>query len=210
MNKSTHTTTPKSLLFFTEIDDRIVAINLKESPLRWLATRKDTNGQPYLELHEIEAGERYRADFTKAGLSPRMGVNFDNISSGGRSPESFSDMRLAAIERMALARKVIGPELSSLMTDFLGFLIGLEECETQRNWPARSAKVVVKLALSHLARHYGYASVARGVTPQRAPSHKPTPSRRATKPVQVLQKSPTATREGLGNLRQKQSLPNPR
>lgn len=210
MKKTTHINTPHSALFFTEIDDRIVAINLKESPLKWLATRKDTNGQAYLELHEIEAGERYRADFTKAGLSPRLGVSFDHIASGGRALDNFSDMRLAAIERMALARKAIGPELSSLMTDFLGFLIGLEECEAKRHWPARSAKVVVKLALSHLARHYGYASVTKGVAPQRAPSHKPTPSRRAITPALASQKSLTANRGELGNLRQKRLHPNPR
>jgi hypothetical protein len=206
----------KQPLLFTEIDNRIVAINLAESPLRWLASRKDINGQPYLFPHELAAGERYRADFTKAGMMPRMGVNFDNISSGGRgSGEHFSDMRLAAIERIANVRKAVGPELASLLTDFLGHLIGLEACEAQRNWPTRSAKVVLKLALSHLARHYGIGSEARGseaigLQPQRAPSQMRDPSRPATSLVPVHQKSQAASHATPGNPRQTISLPNPR
>jgi Domain of unknown function (DUF6456) len=152
----------KRMLSVVEIDGEEVIVNLKESPLRWLATRKDVNGQAYLEPHEVMAGERFRHDFTMAGLSPRLGVNWDNPLAGMRSPEHFSDMRVAAKQRLEQTYKNLGPELTNLMIDFCGFLLGIEECEAKRKWPARSGKIVIKLALSQLARHYGLKKEMRG------------------------------------------------
>ncbi len=69
---------------------------------------------------------------------------------------------IAARQRLNRTIAAIGPEFASLLLDVCGFLKGLEEAERDRGWPARTAKIVLKLALAALARSYGLADEARG------------------------------------------------
>ena len=48
----------------------------EESPLAWLARRKDKAGNPLIAPHQFTAGERLRADFTRAQMTPRLTVNW--------------------------------------------------------------------------------------------------------------------------------------
>jgi len=141
-----------------------VEIDLAESPLRWLASRRDAAGRPFLSPGEIEAGERFRRDFTLAGLSPRLGAAWAAPVSGGRAGEArdYAEVVIAARQRLDRAIRATGPEFSSLLLDVCGFLKGLEDAERDRGWPARTAKIVLKLALAALARSYGLADAARG------------------------------------------------
>lgn len=149
-------------------DGGMIEIDLGESPLRWLASHRDGAGRPYLAPHEVEAGERFRRDFTLAGLSPKLGAAWVTPVSGGRGPgaRDYSDLALAARQRLRRAIGRIGPEFGSVLMDVCGFLKGLPEVERQHGWPARAGKLVLKLALAALARHYGLGSTARG--PKRA------------------------------------------
>lgn len=150
----------------TEYGRATVTVDDAESPLAWLARRRGRDGRALIAPHQLQAGERLRADFTRAQLMPRTTSNWINPvarrGSGGGGAGSFTEVMIAARQRVRLALDAAGPEFAGLLLDVCCFLKGLEDIERDRVWPARSAKIVLQLALDRLARHYGFMSVARG------------------------------------------------
>jgi hypothetical protein len=141
-------------------------VNETESPLAWLARRKGADGSPFLAPAQIEAGERFRRDVAQAQLLQRVTANWDPSAAASRSGAAgtvvVSDIALDARERLSRACDAVGPDLFGLLTDVCGYLKGLEAIESERGWPARSGKVVLKIALERLARHYGLGDAATG------------------------------------------------
>jgi Domain of unknown function (DUF6456) len=140
-------------------DIRALAVNLDESPLATLMRRKDKNGACYLTLAEFNAGERLRTDFTLGCLMQRVSANWSAAVSGGRrgahdSTANLTETALSARMRLQKALSAVGPELSGVLADVCCYLKGIETVELERQWPARSAKVMLKAALGALARHY--------------------------------------------------------
>lgn len=141
---------------------RPVVVNAGESPLGWLRRRKDRQGKPLISAPQFEAGERLRADFERGQLSPATTSNWDTLAPSRRQrrsapsgPSGLSDSALASRERFAKALEAVGPELSGVLVDICCHLIGLADTEKNNGWPQRSGKVILQLALSSLARHYG-------------------------------------------------------
>ena len=142
-----------------------VVLDTAESPLAWLARRKGKNGQPLIDGVAFQAGERLRNDLTLAQMLPHVTANWGNPASGGGfdpAARNYSDLVIAARQRIDRAFDAVGSDMSGLLLDICGFLKGLEQIELERQWPARSGKVVLVLALARLAAHYGLASQAHG------------------------------------------------
>ncbi|CAN7547544.1 DUF6456 domain-containing protein [Phyllobacterium sp. LjRoot231] len=140
-----------------------VRSNDGESPLAMLRKRKDGTGQPLIGDEAFKAGERLRSDFTIGNLMPSIGVNWDVTGSGSRANGvlEITDAALAARQRVERALDAVGPELSGVLIDVCCFLKGLEMVERERQWPVRSAKLILKTALAVLDRHYHPASPTR-------------------------------------------------
>ena len=142
--------------------------NLEESPVAALARRPGKDGEPWLAAHAVAAAERLRRDFEVGQLQPRITANWSaSVASGKRSGGSGSmadltDAAMAARLRFERAMDAVGPDFSGLLADVCCFLKGLETVERERQWPARSAKLVLRLALEALARHYGLRPSATG------------------------------------------------
>lgn len=146
---------------------RSVLVNDAESPLGWLRSRKDRNGRPLIASEQFEAGERLRADYWFAQLSPRVTANWSALAPSGRlrraAPSDAASLRdevIAAKDRVRRAIEAVGPELSGVLVDVCCELKGLEQAERDKGWPQRAGKVVLQLALTRLARHYGIGATA--------------------------------------------------
>lgn len=150
----------------TEFGRAGVTVDEAESPLAWLARRRGRDGRALIEMHQFQAGERLRIDFTCAHLMPRTTSNLEGPVRAGRETggrvADFTDTMIAARARVHAALDATGPEFSGLLLDVCCFLKRLEDIERERTWPVRSAKVVLQLGLERLARHYGYSGEARG------------------------------------------------
>ncbi len=139
-----------------------IRVSQAESPLAWLKSRKGRGSGVALSEEEFEAGERLRGDYTVARIEPSVTSSWEPVSSaasGRRTPRPESLMlterALAAKERVFRALDAVGPELSSVLLEVCCLERGLEAAERRLGWPQRTAKVVLKMALTRLARHYG-------------------------------------------------------
>lgn len=95
---------------------RSVLLNEGESPLGWLKSRKDRNGNPLISEPQYEAGERLRADHWFAHMSPRVTSNWsafaprDRVRRGASSnPAMLRDEVIAAKERVMRALMAAAP-----------------------------------------------------------------------------------------------------
>lgn len=140
--------------------DRPVVKNMNESPLLRLFTRKTKTGETYLSAEEFQAGERLRKDFERGQLQPKISASLQGSIGNAKNAQAcggsdISDFAIDARKRVNRAINKLGPELSGVTLDICCFLKGLEIVERERRWPPRSAKLMLKTALSLLAKHYG-------------------------------------------------------
>ena len=148
--------------------DGAVFVNLDESPVATLARRRGNDGKAWLPDYLVVAAERLRRDFEIGQLQPRVTANWSaSVATGrrghhGSTQADLTETALAGRLRFDAAMRAVGPELSGLLIDICCLLKGLETVERERRWPVRSAKLVLRLALQGLARHYGLSAAATG------------------------------------------------
>jgi hypothetical protein len=108
------------------------------------------------------AGERLAADFWHAQLSPRVTANWSASATSRRERRAapgfgveLGDNVVAARQRVNRALAAVGPELGGILLDVCCHDVGLEAAERAHGWPQRAGKVILQMALTCLARHYG-------------------------------------------------------
>lgn len=138
---------------------RRLKYNLAESPLTALARRRDKAGEPFLTDELVAAGERLREDFELGQMGPRVAQNWDSFLTGPRQgglavQGGRSDSAQSARDRVQAALADLGPGLGDVVLRCCCFLEGIETTERLMGWSARSGKVVLRIALQRLKRHY--------------------------------------------------------
>ena len=138
---------------------RRLRCNLADSPVAVLGRRRAKDGKPFLETPLVEAAERLREDFELAQMGPRVAQNWEKFLTGGDRGSFRADGGMAegpsrARERVALALRDLGPGLGDVALRVCCFLEGIEAAERRMGWAARSGKIVLRIALMRLRRHY--------------------------------------------------------
>ncbi len=132
--------------------------NLAESPIAMLGRRRDKDGKPFLEADHVQAGERLREDFEAAQMGPRVAQNWERFLTAGADrggiPEQAPRGSAGARDRVALALRELGPGLGDVALRVCCFLEGVEIAEKRMGWASRSGKIVLRIALTRLKRHY--------------------------------------------------------
>ncbi|MEM6909481.1 MAG: DUF6456 domain-containing protein [Pseudomonadota bacterium] len=129
---------------------RTVTVNLGESPLAWLHARG------HLDERLFEAGEALRRDYEYAQLSPNVTMRWDPVraKTTGSDGLNSSERQLAAKQRFDAALREAGRGLEDILWRVVCAGEGLPEAEKTLGWPARSGKLVLKLALDRVADFY--------------------------------------------------------
>ena len=137
---------------------RQTRVNIAESPLLVLARRRDHDGQAFLTPGMVTAGERLREDFELAQMGPRVTQNWDGFMTSGidvsRGGGGYRGGSESARDRVAVALRDLGPGMGDIVLRVCCFLEGIEMTERRLGWSARSGKIVLRLALMRLERHY--------------------------------------------------------
>jgi hypothetical protein len=132
---------------------RTVTVNLAESPLAWLHTYGHLTDRQFL------AGEKLRSDFENGGLAPRVTMSWEHmpIARGKRSapsPSNPTDRMLSAKQRFEGGVAALGRDLSDIAWRVICAGEAMPVAEKSMGWPARSGKLVLRIALDRLADYY--------------------------------------------------------
>ena len=139
----------------TDDDDgpRRLRYGVAESPVAVLARRRDKGGRPFLEPELVQAAERLREDYELAQLGGRGAggaAGWDPLA-----PAPVTDFAPATPrDRVAAALRDLGPGLGDVALRVCCLQEGLEIAERRMGWAARSGKIVLRIALQRLRRHY--------------------------------------------------------
>ncbi len=129
---------------------RRVTVNIAESPLSWL------HAHGHLDDRLYDAGERLRADYERAQMTPGITMRWDavRVDGGAREGLHVSERAVAARRRFHDAIGAAGKGLEDILWRVVCAGESLAVAEKALDWPSRSGKLVLKLALDRVAEFY--------------------------------------------------------
>lgn len=129
---------------------RSVTVNLAESPIAWLHARG------HLEDRLFAAGEALRSDYERAQLSANVTMRWDpvRVKSTGGTGLTGAEKQIAAKQRFDGALAEAGKGLEDILWRVVCAGDGLPDAERALGWPARSGKLVLRIALERVADYY--------------------------------------------------------
>ncbi len=127
-----------------------VTVNVAESPLGWL------HAHGHIDTRLFDAGERLRADYERAQLGANVTMRWDPVRVKGTGEQGLNqtERQIAARARFDGALREAGRGLEDILWRVVCAGETLPVAEKALAWPARSGKLVLKLALDRVADYY--------------------------------------------------------
>lgn len=128
---------------------RSVTVNLAESPLGWL------HAHGHLSDRLFDAGERLRADYERAQIAPHVTMTWEPLRFRGLNGTlAPTERQIAARQRFDGAMTTAGKGLQDILWRVVCACETVPAAERALEWPARSGKLVLRLALDRVADFY--------------------------------------------------------
>jgi hypothetical protein len=128
---------------------RSVTVNLAESPLGWLHARG------YLDDRLFDAGERLRMDYERAQIAPSVTMRWEPVRIRRTGPRPVpGEAQMAARQRFDGAMAAAGKGLGDILWRVVCACETVSGAEKALDWPARSGKLVLRIALERVADFY--------------------------------------------------------
>ena len=133
-----------------------------------LGHRRDRHGQPLLSDIQVLAALRLAQDFAIGKMQPRVTARWSAEAVPDRRRRGapgagveLADATAAAQTRVRTALASLGGGLADIVFDVCCLERGLESLEADRDWPPRTARLFLCMALTNLAVHYGMDTTPR-------------------------------------------------
>ena len=131
--------------------------NLGESPIAWLARRRDAQGRPFLSAIQAAAGERLRLEAEAALAGPSLTMRWDALPRSGAGTSARvepTDRALSAARRVQAALTSVDPHLRAMLERICVRGSSLRLAEDGLGLRRREGKALLRDGLDALARHY--------------------------------------------------------
>ncbi len=130
-----------------------------ESPVTVLARRRDKAGLPFLDSALVQAAERMREDYVMAQLEAVVVKDAAELirlleTRSVPGPNVAPPGTAAARMRVLKLLRDLGDGLGDIALRCCCRLEGVESAENALGWSARSGKIVLRIALQRMSRHY--------------------------------------------------------
>lgn len=137
-----------------------------DDALARLATGRGGTEPPFLAPHHVAAATRFEQLVRRSQLTPRLTMSYSaaNIGRGpsGNGVETASEGAADARLRLSRIASSLPADCWGVLFDVCGLGKGLQLVETERRWPRRSAKLVLRIGLDQLALQFGLSPHATG------------------------------------------------
>lgn len=138
-----------------------------DNALARLAGSRDEGGKPFLQPHHLAAASQLSGLIDRARLMPRVTMSYDPSRIGGgrnaaNGVSETSDSAASARQRVSILAATLPLDCWGVIFDVCGLGKGLQAIETERRWPRRSAKLVLRIGLEQLASQFGLSPHVAG------------------------------------------------